>query len=138
MFGYDLFWSCQDTSGPPRLSYNMTKLFFSLKAVVVIMDQAENDIRLLHDASGALKARDAALFVVGVGSGMDDPSVKKVASKNDYAFHVTSFSQLMSVAPLLADQICLLKGMLKKAPAFASLTSLKSRVINDLLVRNPV
>ena len=79
----------------------------------MIMDQTENDIRLLHDASGALKARDAALFVVGVGSGMDDPSVKKVASKNDFAFHVTSFSELMSVAPLLSDQICPLKGIIR-------------------------
>ena len=82
----------------------------------MIMDQSENDIRLLHDASGALKARDAALFVVGVGRGMDDPSVKKVASKNDYTFHVSSFSEFMSVVPLLSDQICPLKGMLKKAP----------------------
>ena len=76
----------------------------------MIMDQSENDIPLLHDASEALKARDAALFVVGVGRGMDDPSVKKVASKNDYAFHATSFSELMSLAPLLSDQICPLKG----------------------------
>lgn len=80
----------------------------------MIMDQSENDIPLLHDASGALKARDAALFVVGVGSGMDDPSIKKVASKNDYAFHSTSFSELMSVAPLLSDQICPLKGIFQK------------------------
>ena len=83
----------------------------------MIMDQSENDISLLHDASGVLKARDAALFVVGVGSGMDDPSVKKVASKDDYAFHATSFSELMSVAPLLSDQICPLKGMFMNAPA---------------------
>lgn len=76
------------------------------------MDQTESDIPLLHDASGALKARDAVLFLVGVGSGMDAPSVKKVASKDDYAFHATSFSELMSVAPLLSDQICPLNGKL--------------------------
>ena len=89
----------------------------------MIMDQSENNIPLLHDASGALKARDAALFVVGVGSGMDDPSVKKVASKNDYAFHATSFSQLMSVAPLLSEQICPLKGMLRRL--FGAVSSLR-------------
>lgn len=88
------------------------------------MDQSENDISLLHDASGVLKARDAALFVVGVGSGMDDPSVKKVASKDDYAFHATSFSELMSVAPLLSDQICPLKGMFMNAPALTFIVNI--------------
>ena len=81
----------------------------------MIMDQAENNIPSLHDASGDLQARDAVVFVVGVGSGMDGPSVKKVASKDDYAFHATSFNELMSVAPLLSDKICPLEGMLKHA-----------------------
>lgn len=88
------------------------------------MDQAENNIPLLHDASGALQARDAVLFVVGVGSGMDDPNVKKVASKDDYAFHATSFNELMSVAPLLSDKICPLKGTLKQTPIFTSVVKI--------------
>ena len=79
------------------------------------MDQAENNIPSLHDTSGALKARDAVLFVVGVGRGMDAPSVQKVASKDEYAFHATSFNELMPLAPLLSDKICPLKGMLKQA-----------------------
>ena len=80
----------------------------------MIMDQAENNIPQLHDAAGALKARDAVLFVMGVGSGMDDPSVKKVASKDNYAFHATSFSEFMSVAPVLSERICPLKGILRQ------------------------
>ncbi len=92
----------------------------------MIMDQAENNIPLLHDASGTLQARDAALFVVGVGSGMDDPSVKKVASKDDYTFHATSFNELMSVAPLLSDKICPLKGILKQS-CILSLLSLSCK-----------
>ena len=78
----------------------------------MIMDQVEASISALHEASGAYKARDAVVFAVGVGSGMDAPSVKKVASKDDYAFHAASFSELMSVAPSLSDKICPLEGML--------------------------
>lgn len=84
----------------------------------MIMDQAENDNRQLHDAAGTLKARDAVSFVVGVGSGMDDPSVKKVASKDNYAFHANSFSELMSVAPVLSERICPLKGILRQTSLF--------------------
>jgi len=107
----------------------------------VIMDQSENDMSLLHDASGVLKARDAALFVVGVGSGMDDSSVKKVASKDDYAFHATSFGELMAVAPFLSDQICPLKGMFMNAPVNILLHCYYLRRVGafkDFLVRNPV
>jgi len=66
---------------------------------------------LLQALSGTIKARDATVFVVGVGSGMDDPSVKKLASKEDYAYHVTSLLGIMSVSPNISDQICTLEGM---------------------------
>lgn len=79
--------------------------------MVVIAEESGSNITALRDLSGTLRARDATLFVVGVGRGMDDPNVKAVASKEEYAYHVTWFNEIMSVAPKLSDQICSLEGM---------------------------
>ena len=76
----------------------------------MIMDQLENNMKLVLERSGTLKAHDAIVYSVGVGSGMDDSRVKRVASKDDYAFYAPSLSELMSVAPLISEKICPLKG----------------------------
>ena len=85
-------------------------LFF-IQAVVAITYQGEGNIALLQSLPGTLKARDAALFVVGVGSGMDDSTVKKIASKEDYAYHATSYYEIMPAATNISNQICNLEGM---------------------------
>lgn len=51
------------------------------------------------------------MFVVGVGSGMNDPSVKEIASKEDFAYHVNSLTDIMIVSSNISDQICSLEGM---------------------------
>ena len=79
--------------------------------MVVIAEEEESDVASLESLSGTLKTLDATLFVVGVGSDMDDPSVKTIASKEDYAYHVTSLNDIMSVTTNLSDQICDLKGI---------------------------
>ena len=79
--------------------------------MVVIAEEEESDIASLKSLSGTLKTLDATLFVVGVGSDMDEPSVKTIASNEHYAYHVTSFHDIMSVTTNISDQICDLKGI---------------------------
>ena len=76
------------------------------QVVVVVMDQMETSLTPLRDSSGALKGRDVMIFVVGVGNDLDQSSVKEIASKEEFYHHVTSFNKLMSVAPVLSEQIC--------------------------------
>ena len=79
--------------------------FLCQQVVVVVMDQMETSLTPLRDSSGALKGRDVMIFVVGVGN-LDQSSVKEIASKEEFYHHVTSFNKLMSIAPVLSEQIC--------------------------------
>ena len=82
-----------------------------MQAVVVIPEGDESAIADFQYFSGTVKVLDATVFVVAVGSGMDQPSIKQIASREEYAYSVTSFSDLMTVTSNLSDQICGLEGM---------------------------
>ena len=82
-----------------------------MQAVVVIPEGDESAIADFQYFSGTVKVLDATVFVVAVGSGMDRPSIKQIASREDYVYSVNSFSDLMTVTSNLSDQICGLEGM---------------------------
>lgn len=48
--------------------------------------------------------------MVAIGSGVDEASVKQVASSEGYAYQVQSLLSIMTVATNISDQICNLEG----------------------------
>ena len=83
---------------------------FCLQAAVVITEQLEDNEALLTVLSGTFKALDARVFVVAIGSGVDEASVKQIASSEGYAYQVSSLLSIMTVATNISDQICNLEG----------------------------
>ena len=48
--------------------------------------------------------------MVAIGSGVDEASVKQIASIEGYAYQVPSLLSIMTVATNISDQICNLEG----------------------------
>ena len=84
---------------------------FSLLQAVIAISEGDGDaIAELYDLTGTLKALDATVFVVEVGRGLSNPNIKEIASREDYAYHVNDFTDLMTLSSNLSNQICSLEG----------------------------
>lgn len=84
--------------------------FSLLQAVIAI---SEGDVIAdLQYLTGTLKALDATVFVVEVARGLSNPNIKQIASREDYAYHVNHFTDLMTLSSNLSNQICSLEGAL--------------------------
>lgn len=84
--------------------------FSLLQAVIAISEGDGNGIAEFQYLIGTLKALDATVFVVEVVRGMSDPNIKQIASREDYAYHVDYFTDLMTLSSNLSNQICSLEG----------------------------
>ena len=84
--------------------------FSLLQAVIAISEGYGDVIADLRYLTGTLKALDATVFVVEVARGSSNPNIKQIASREDYAYHVNHFTDLMTLSSNLSNQICSLEG----------------------------
>lgn len=84
--------------------------FSLLQAVIAISEGYGDVIADLQYLTGTLKALDATVFVVEVARGLSNPNIKQIASREDYAYHVNHFTDLMTLSSNLSNQICSLEG----------------------------
>ena len=57
-------------------------------------------------ASGGIKNKGVTVYAIGVGSGADRAELEQIASRSEYVFTSSSFSDLQNIAPRITKRFC--------------------------------
>ena len=60
----------------------------------------------LSVASQGIKNKGVTVYAIGVGSGADRAELEQIASRSEYVFTSSSFSDLQNIAPRITKRFC--------------------------------
>lgn len=85
--------------------------FFSLQPVLVITLAKQTTDQNLDEVSSRLQSKGVAVFVLGIGKGVDPAELNQIASGPENVFTVDSFEDLDEKANEIKRGICVLRSM---------------------------